>query len=102
MNTEKLTAFLHFGGPFTDKQPCCKLTIGTACKIDLLEWQKKGLSYTSTGYGRKIPTQYKVLHENKWKRVYCCIYSNSGTFYIESDRKPVATVDIYNSDEVQG
>lgn len=32
--------------------------------------------------------------DGRWKRVYCCIFSNSGTNYIESKRKPIATVDI--------
>lgn len=51
-------------------------------KIDLLPWQKQGLQYTATGYGGKIPTHYKVKHKGIWKRVYCAIYSNSGTLYI--------------------
>lgn len=51
-------------------------------KIDLLTWQKQGLHYTATGYGGKIPTQYKVKHNGIWKRVYCAIYSNTGTLYI--------------------
>ena len=43
-----------------------------------------GLSYTSTGYGRKIPTARMVrLPESpRWRRVYCCIYSNAGTCYV--------------------
>ena len=45
-------------------------------------WQVKGLSYTSTGYGSKIPTSYMVKHNNRLKRVYCMIYSNSGTLFI--------------------
>lgn len=48
----------------------------------LLEWQKKGWSYTSTGYGSKIPTRYMVKHNKKMKRVYCMIYSNIGMLYI--------------------
>ena len=48
----------------------------------LLEWQRRGLQYTATGYGTKIPTS-KVI---KWsdgheRRVYCDIYSNSGSCY---------------------
>jgi len=34
------------------------------------------------GYGRKLPTRHMVRHENHWRRVYCCIYSNAGTCYI--------------------
>ena len=50
----------------------------------LLPWQKKGLSYTATGYGRKIPTtkMVKLPGVNRWRRVYCCIYSNIGTCYV--------------------
>jgi len=29
--------------------------------IDSLWWQLRGLSYTATGYGHKIPTKYKVI-----------------------------------------
>ena len=35
-----------------------------------------------TGCGKRIPTQYMVQVDNKWRRVYCCIYSNSGMLYI--------------------
>lgn len=51
-------------------------------KESLLWWQVKGLLYTRTGYGRKIPTQHMIKWCGKWRRVYCCIYSNSGTCYI--------------------
>jgi hypothetical protein len=47
-----------------------------------LWWQLRGLSYTSTGYGPKIPTSYMVKHNNRMKRVYCRIYSNSGSLFI--------------------
>lgn len=58
-------------------------------KEDLLWWQKRGLSYTSTGYGRKIPTSIMVKIpglRNIWRRVYCCIYSNVGTCYVTHGR----------------
>jgi hypothetical protein len=53
-------------------------------KHSLLPWQVSGLTYTASGYGRKIPTSRMVqLADNpKWYRVYCCIYSNIGTCYI--------------------
>jgi len=47
-----------------------------------LWWQSLGLSYTASGYGRRIPTTKMVKYDGKWRRVYCCIYSNSGTCYI--------------------
>jgi hypothetical protein len=41
-----------------------------------------GLMQTSTGYGKRIATAIMVSYEGKWRRVYCCIYSNIGTCYI--------------------
>jgi len=37
---------------------------------------------TQSGYGKRIPTQHMIRHNGKWRRVYCCIYSNIGTCYI--------------------
>lgn len=36
------------------------------------------------GYGRKIATSYLVRFNGagRWRRVYCCCYSNSGTLYV--------------------
>ena len=53
-------------------------------KTALLPWQKLGLSYTRSGYGKKIPTgrMVKLPGEKTWRRVYCCIYSNAGTCYV--------------------
>jgi hypothetical protein len=55
-------------------------------KTELLWWQKQGLSYTASGYGRKIPTpkMVKLPGSNRWRRVYCCIYSNAGTCYVDT------------------
>jgi len=43
-----------------------------------------GLSYTRTGYGKKIPTtrMVKLPGSPRWRRVYCCIFSNAGTCYV--------------------
>lgn len=32
-----------------------------------------------TGYGMKVPTRRWVHVNNRWRRVYCTIYGNSGT-----------------------
>lgn len=47
-----------------------------------LEWQRRDLTYTATGYGTKIPTR-KVVRwsDGKVRRVYCDIYSNIGSCY---------------------
>ena len=48
----------------------------------MLEWQRRGVQYTATGYGTKIPTT-KVIKwsDGKVRRVYCDIYSNVGSCY---------------------
>lgn len=45
---------------------------------------KEGRSYTATGCGARIPTNYMVFlpSSGKWRRVYCRIFSNSGTLFI--------------------
>ena len=53
-------------------------------KIKMLWWQEQGLQYTRTGYGSKIPTRHmvKLPGSNRWRRVYCCCWSNAGTCYV--------------------
>lgn len=49
---------------------------------DPLWWQKEGLSYTSSGYGSKIPTEWVTYINNRKHRIYIVIYSNSGSLYV--------------------
>ena len=58
-----------------------------------LWWQLKNLSYTATGYGRKIPTTKMLCMNNRLYRIYCCIFSNSGTCFICSQGKELIVVD---------
>jgi hypothetical protein len=60
-------------------------------RTSLLWWQERGLSYTRTGYGRKIPTSKMVRLDgcHRWRRVYCTIYSNIGTCWIVVDGEKV-------------
>lgn len=56
---------------------------GPAVMVRPLWWQEKGLSYSATGYGSKIPTRYMVRTvDQKWRRVYCAIFSNVGSTYV--------------------
>lgn len=57
-------------------------TIGVDCRRNPMRHHKLGLSYTVTGYGKRIPTEYMIRFNDKWRRVYCVIYSNIGTLYI--------------------
>jgi len=78
----KLTAYLH--GSNTRKDGTKDTFWG--CEVDIKEsplpWQEAGLSYTASGYGSRIPTRYVVRFNGRWRRVYCCIYSNVGMLYI--------------------
>jgi len=47
-----------------------------------LWWQKRGLSYTVSGYGGKIPTDMTVMINGRKHRIYVMIYSNSGSAYV--------------------
>jgi len=53
-------------------------------KTKLLPWQEQGLQYTASGYGKKIPTgtMLRLPNDKRWRRMYCCIYSNIGTCYV--------------------
>ena len=57
-------------------------------RSDLIErplwFHKRGLMETATGYGRNLRTRYMIRYNNKLYRVYCCIYSNTGTCYIRT------------------
>lgn len=48
-----------------------------------LWWHVKGLQYTASGYGKAIPTRWMVTVNGRKYRVYCSVYSNSGTCYIK-------------------
>lgn len=46
------------------------------------------------GYGRRIPTDYKIKINNRLHRVYCCCFSNAGTCYIDTkDHKFLVVLD---------
>lgn len=49
-----------------------------------LWWQLRGLMYTATGYGKKIPTDKMIKFNGRFLRIYCHIFSNCGTCYIVS------------------
>jgi len=61
-----------------DNAPLCEVE----SKHSPLWWQEQGLSFTASGYGKRIPTHTMVRYQGKWRRVYVCQYSNAGTAYI--------------------
>jgi hypothetical protein len=51
-------------------------------KSKMLDWQKRGLQQTSSGYGSKLVTFRMLKYNNIWHRIYAMCYSNNGTLYI--------------------
>lgn len=47
-----------------------------------LAWQKQGLQYTASGYGKKIPTERMVTVGGREYRVYAQVYGNAASHYI--------------------
>ena len=47
-----------------------------------LDWQKRGLQETASGYGKKLTTRYKVKYQGRMRRVYAVCYSNVASYYI--------------------
>ena len=58
------------------------LTVSADVKESPMTHHKRGLQYTASGYGSRIPTVYMVRFNGKWRRVYCAIFSNVGSLYI--------------------
>ena len=61
---------------------CAYFTEEVEHKTKRLWWQERGLMYSASGYGSRIPTEAMIKWRGRWRRVYCCIWSNSGTCYI--------------------
>ena len=40
----------------------------------------------SSGYGRKIPTRYRLLYKRHWRRVYVMQYGNAGSAYVKEGK----------------
>ena len=63
------------------QEPGSLRTLPVQIKSKPLWHHIRGLSYTATGYGQRIPTEYMIQVNGKWRRVYCAVYSNNGTLY---------------------
>ena len=76
------TAYIHTHSTRADGTRDSFATIPVDLKDAPLWWQTKGLQQTASGYGARLVTPYMVKFNDKWRRVYCRIYSNIGTLYI--------------------
>ena len=75
-------AFLHGSNRRANGDVDTLWVIEVPAKYEPMPHHKRGLSYTATGYGRRLPTTWMVKFNGRWQRVYCCIFSNAGTCYI--------------------
>lgn len=73
----------------------CFLTTSCDVRVKPLWWQDAGLTFTASGYGRRIPTRYMIRIDGKWRRVYCIIFSNCGTLFIGKIYDGSAIVNIW-------
>lgn len=90
-----MRAYIHTCSIRPDGTKDSFLTRELPVKESPLEWQKLGLQFTASGYGSRIPTAYMVQLNGRWRRVYCRIYSNNGTFFIGRRYDGSNTVDIW-------
>lgn len=74
---------------FDDSNRLPMATVQVDFKEETLPWQEKGLQYTATGYGSKIPSRYMVKFDNRWRRVYSVCYSNVSTEYVIIDGEKI-------------
>jgi len=56
--------------------------------MSLLPWQKRGLQQTSTGYGAKLTSSFKINFNGKLRRLYHTCYGNaSSCWFVTKGRK---------------
>lgn len=77
-----MQAYIHTRSARADGTLDSFLTVRADHKDAPLWWQLRGLTYTATGYGKRIPTRHMVRFNGRWRRVYCCIFSNASGLYI--------------------
>jgi len=54
-----------------------------------LEWQKRGLSQTSSGYGRKITSYYKINFKGKLYRLYNTCFGNASSTWFKTKGRTI-------------
>lgn len=89
-----MKAYLHTKDIRADGTSDCHLTREVPVKRSLMPHHVAGLQFTATGYGSRIPTEYMIWVDGRWRRVYCIIYSNSGTLFIGKKYDQTAIVGI--------
>jgi len=48
-----------------------------------LDWQKRGLQQTATGYGSKLTTTWKINFNGKIRRLYATCFGNAASVWFK-------------------
>jgi hypothetical protein len=88
-----MKAYLQFGSSAT-LTPGPFQTVEVPAKLAEMGWQKRGQTWTATGYGARIPSAYTVKWEGRWRRVYVACFGNAGTAYLGKPGAWLCTVGI--------
>ena len=54
-----------------------------------LDWQKRGLQQTASGYGAKLTTRYKIAFNDKVYRLYATCYGNASTVWFKNKGRTI-------------
>ena len=54
-----------------------------------LDWQKRGLQETASGYGSKLTGSYKISFNGKLHRIYHTCYSNSSSPWFKTKGRTI-------------
>lgn len=78
---------MHFTFEYREKQMKAyyfkgQETVYLPAKVNELPHHKQNISFTTSGYGEKIPTVYMVQVNKRWRRMYARTFGNSSTTYI--------------------
>lgn len=79
------SAWLHFGKGSEPRQ---------TVKVEARETDLPRTRRPIHGYGARIPTEWLVLWDGRWRRVYAACYGNSPSLYIGPSGDWLATVDV--------
>src|SRR5574343_490810 len=89
-----MLAYVHTYSNRADGSRDSFCTIKCDAKEMPLWWHEKGISFTASGYGLRIPSPYMVRFNGKWRRVYICQISNAGSAFIGKSLRDGFTVSI--------
>ena len=96
-NDEEDFKDVAYGGPqgpghFTDRDLDDRDTIVTTRDKLIyapLDWQKRGLQQTASGYGGKLNSGYNIIFNGRVYRIYITVYGNSGTAWFKAGSRRI-------------